>query len=71
MEIAEDFLELSQSVPSAMKTSTVHLVITAQNFCWAFFNMLSKAYPLCPGGPYHWPDYGITWELGNQEQINT
>lgn len=42
METLEDFLELSQAVSPATVTSTVHLAITAQTFCWAFFVCLLK-----------------------------
>lgn len=66
MQTLEDFLELSQAVPPAMVTSNVHLVIIAETFCWSFFHLLFKAYPLCPGGPYHPPICGIIWQFGNQ-----
>lgn len=70
METLEDFLELSQAVPPAVVTSTAHLAIIPQTFCWACFNLLSKAYPLCPGGPCHPPVCGITWRFGNQQYLN-
>lgn len=37
------------------------------NLLLGFWNLLSKAYPLCPGWPYHPPVCGITWKFGNQQ----
>lgn len=37
------------------------------NLLLGFFRLPSKAYPLCPGGPYHPPVCAITWWSGNQQ----